>query len=41
MRERAIDINTFSSWEDLERFCEVQGFDLVWENEILIITERV
>ena len=41
MREREIDINTFSSWEDLERFCEVQGFDLVWKGNVLIITERV
>ncbi len=40
MREGAIDINTFSKFEYIDRFCEVQGFDLVWEDNVLIITER-
>lgn len=38
---KEIDIETFSRWEYLERFCEVQGFDLVWQGDKLIITERV
>lgn len=40
MREREIDINTFTRFEYIERFCEVQGFDLVWKGDKLIITER-
>ena len=38
---KEIDIETFSRWEYLERFCEVQYFDLVWQGDKLIITERV
>lgn len=41
MKERKIDINTFTRWEFIDRFCEIQKFDLVWQGDYLIVTERV
>ncbi len=38
--DRLIDIRTFTSWEYLERFCNVQGIDLVWQGDYLVMTER-
>ena len=38
--KRDIDIQTFSRFEYIDRFCEVEGIDLVWEGDKLIIEKR-
>ncbi len=40
-KDREIDIETFTRFEYLERFCKVQNIDLIWKGNVLIITERV
>lgn len=40
MKNTEIDIETFSSFEDIDKFCEVQEIDLIWEFETLFITKR-
>lgn len=36
-----ISINTFSRLEYFERFCKLYDLDFIWQEDKLIITERV